>query len=70
VRKSSKINLYRQINSQLQEEIAEFDKTKQYSVCRKPILVYFTIQELVRGCGALFAQAISPILVVHCGAKE
>ncbi|MBZ5657925.1 MAG: metallophosphoesterase [Acidobacteriia bacterium] len=36
-----------QINSQIQEEIEEFDKTKQELVSRNVILPFFTIQEIV-----------------------
>jgi hypothetical protein len=35
-----------QINSQIQEEIKEFDETKQEMVSRKVILPFFTIQEI------------------------
>jgi Calcineurin-like phosphoesterase len=35
-----------QINSQVHEEIEEFDKTKQYLMSRKLILPFFTIQEV------------------------
>jgi hypothetical protein len=35
-----------QMNTQISEEIAEFDKTKQLLVSRKLILPYFTIQEI------------------------
>jgi hypothetical protein len=35
-----------QINSQIQEEIEEFDKTKQYLASRKLILPFFTVQEI------------------------
>jgi len=41
-----------QINSQIREEIEEFDKIKQYLVSSKLILPYFTIQEI-----AVAAQA-------------
>ncbi|MDQ1409616.1 MAG: hypothetical protein QOJ41_1351 [Acidobacteriaceae bacterium] len=36
-----------QMNTQISEEIAEFDKTKQLLVSRKLILPFFTIQEIV-----------------------
>lgn len=36
-----------QMNSQIREEIAEFDKTKQFLVSHKVILPFFTIQEIV-----------------------
>jgi Calcineurin-like phosphoesterase len=35
-----------QINSQVHEEIEEFDKTKQYLMSRKLMLPFFTIQEI------------------------
>jgi hypothetical protein len=35
-----------QINSQVHEEIEEFDKTKQYLISRKLMLPFFTIQEI------------------------
>ena len=46
-----------QINSRIQEEIEEFDKTKQDLVSRKLILPFFTIQEIVVAVEAqLFAD--------------
>jgi hypothetical protein len=36
-----------QMNSQIQDEIAEFDNTKQYLESHKVILPFFTIQEIV-----------------------
>jgi hypothetical protein len=48
---------FEQINPQIQEEIEEFDRTKQYLVSRKLILPFFTIQEIVVAVQAqLFAD--------------
>ena len=45
-----------QINSQVQEEIEEFDKTKEYLISRKLILSFFTVQEVAM---AVQAQLIA-----------
>jgi hypothetical protein len=49
-----------QINSQIHEEIEDFDKTKQLLVSRKVILPFFTIQEIAVAVQAqLFADRAS-----------
>jgi len=48
-----------QINSQVQQEIEEFDKTRQYLVSRKMILPFFTIQEIAVAAQAELAERAS-----------